>query len=679
MNKNIRKKTSPLLVFPKGALRASLALAIGAGTPCQAQLFSDDLESGVGSFIEVDNSGGANAGKFSASVGSDGLGGDAGGGLMVGGDIAGSQGGTFIPGAWYQINNVSADPQGDIMVEYEVRFGPEGTADDCIFVMGDLDEGNFYGVFMAEIARNNDLIYHEDNLRVEPVVLEQYSAAFNDEVWHRAVVTWTASTSTLTFNMTEIGVGFPEAPLFSTVLDGSSNNNLSLTTLGNIQFGFGTFNDTVIFDNITVTGTPPTDTDGDGLSDAYEIANGLDLDDNGTGAGNPINGADGDPDMDGLSNIQEFLGHDAFDVSHGFGQTMASMPDSDGDGLNDLEEVSGSRNPFQTNVAGDAATMTPGLVTNPNSMDSDGDSLNDFVELTGSENNNTPSNPNNTDTDGDTFADNVEIAEGSDPSVSTSIPTNNPIVWGQPQSVTGTLEDFETRGQLIHAWSAADETISISGLGIDFVPGPSLENSNFTGADPDDRADADYDALLNTANWGVMTQSLIIDGLTVGEDYFIQLWVADTRGCCSDRVKTYDSGLGTPEVMLATSDPQFVIGTFTATETEQELRFVNPTRSNAFTPQYNAIMVRTDVSDSGVEISKITHDPNADTTEISWSSREGQLYEIRKSLDLTGNPSSWPVVMTQVAAAASPATTTTAIDTAATEERAFYVVMEIDN
>ncbi len=82
---------------------------------------------------------------------------------------------------------------------------------------------------------------------------------------------------------------------------------------------------------------------------------------------------------------------------------------------------------------------------------------------------------------------------------------------------------------------------------------------------------------------------------------------------------------------------------------------------------------------SRIEISNIAHDSDADTTEITWASSEGQLYEIRKSLDLTGNPSSWQLVMSDVAGAASPATTTTAIvDTAATEERAFYVVIEID-
>jgi len=57
------------------------------------------------------------------------------------------------------------------------------------------------------------------------------------------------------------------------------------------------------------------DTDGDGLPDGWEVSNGLDPLDNGTDSfrtalandGNPINGANGDPDGDGNTNLQEYL------------------------------------------------------------------------------------------------------------------------------------------------------------------------------------------------------------------------------------------------------------------------------------------------------------------------------------------------------------------------------------
>lgn len=55
------------------------------------------------------------------------------------------------------------------------------------------------------------------------------------------------------------------------------------------------------------------DTDGDGLPDGWEVSYNLDPLDNGTvnmrtgGAGNPINGAGGDPDGDGATNLQELI------------------------------------------------------------------------------------------------------------------------------------------------------------------------------------------------------------------------------------------------------------------------------------------------------------------------------------------------------------------------------------
>jgi hypothetical protein len=62
------------------------------------------------------------------------------------------------------------------------------------------------------------------------------------------------------------------------------------------------------------------DTDGDGLEDGFELLNGLDPLDN--GSENPAHGADGDPDSDGLTNIEE--------------QALGTKPmraDTDGDGL----------------------------------------------------------------------------------------------------------------------------------------------------------------------------------------------------------------------------------------------------------------------------------------------------------------------------------------------------------
>jgi hypothetical protein len=92
------------------------------------------------------------------------------------------------------------------------------------------------------------------------------------------------------------------------------------------------FDDDGLTNHSEITTTSPTDpqtdplnpdTDGDGMQDGWEVANGLDP----TGSGGE-NGAAGDPDGDGLTNAQEAaLG------------TKPNDADSDDDGLEDGEEV----------------------------------------------------------------------------------------------------------------------------------------------------------------------------------------------------------------------------------------------------------------------------------------------------------------------------------------------------
>ncbi|MEO5912746.1 MAG: binary toxin-like calcium binding domain-containing protein [Luteolibacter sp.] len=137
---------------------------------------------------------------------------------------------------------------------------------------------------------------------------------------------------------------------------------------------------------------PPVDTDGDGLSDAWEISK----------FGNLAQGAsDNISDADGLTNLQEYLAG-----------TDPTKTDTDNDGLSDSAEVNRM-------VSGSPAP------TNPTLADTDGDGLIDSAEtntgvLVSAAD--TGTNPLLADTDGDTFKDYVEIARSSNPFLNTSTP-----------------------------------------------------------------------------------------------------------------------------------------------------------------------------------------------------------------------------------------------------------------
>jgi len=107
---------------------------------------------------------------------------------------------------------------------------------------------------------------------------------------------------------------------------------------------------------MTVSTGTAGDSDGDGIPDDYETANGLNPND-------PFD-ADLDPDGDGLTNLQEFQTG-----------TDPNVADTDGDGISDGVEVAG----------------TNGFVTNPLLADTDGDGIRDLLEIqTGTD----PTDPN---------------------------------------------------------------------------------------------------------------------------------------------------------------------------------------------------------------------------------------------------------------------------------------------
>ena len=137
------------------------------------------------------------------------------------------------------------------------------------------------------------------------------------------------------------------------------------------------------------------DTDGDGISDDDEIANGT-------------NPEDPDTDGDGLNDFQE--------QENG---TNPNSADTDGDQIpDDLEIIQFGTDPLSNDTDGDGLLdwqeLDPTNGTNPSNPDSDGDGLNDYDEIV-----TYLTDPKATDTDGDSIEDGDEVLNtNTDPAVS---------------------------------------------------------------------------------------------------------------------------------------------------------------------------------------------------------------------------------------------------------------------
>jgi hypothetical protein len=166
-----------------------------------------------------------------------------------------------------------------------------------------------------------------------------------------------------------------------------------------------------------------------------------------------------------------------------------------------------------------------------------------------------------------------------------------PITWGTPVAVAtgpGNSSDVSTNGTLVEAYNAAitsytggNKTVN----GVTFVATNNLLPSNATTVNDfsigTNGGDANYDAILSTADYGGGTSTTITIGdgdgnstvngpglLEIGKQYEIQVWFVDDRSSTNARVMGFASSSSAPKVNL---NDQHVIGTFTADATTQTL------------------------------------------------------------------------------------------------------------
>ena len=166
-------------------------------------------------------------------------------------------------------------------------------------------------------------------------------------------------------------------------------------------------NGVLIVSNFRVVQEGESDSDQDGLPDIWEIKYGLSNNDDGSVDIN--NGPNGDPDNDGLNNLEE-LGS----------KTDPTEGDTDSDGLSDKVEDGGG-----------IFVSASKTGTSPINPDSDNDGLLDGVEnplLDFVDADQTGTSPHVADTDGDGVNDGIEVSVGRNPTEAEATGTRDGIV-----------------------------------------------------------------------------------------------------------------------------------------------------------------------------------------------------------------------------------------------------------
>ncbi len=449
----------------------------------------------------------------------------------------------------------------------------------------------------------------------------------------------------------------------------------------------------------------PNDTDGDGLTDAFELAH---TDPPSATALNPGDDLENGGAGDGLTNLQE--------QENG---TDPNDADSDDDTLEDGPEVAGTSNPF------DAAA------TDPTDPDSDNDGLDDFEE-NGSLNTlfgGAPTNPNSTDTDADMLPDKWEIDNQLDPNDDSGDngKTGNPD--GDPFD---NLEEFnrgsdpqvaEVASTMITPVAAtAWEPVTEGNRHIDrTIDGSGLTGPNLAKADWRLDEDAPTHPDPNVAGWntaweahynesGVEVQSTNWAAWDLGGNFDIngmRVWNVQNSGPGPNglwretiTVDVYVASIESPgnpidspenwtkieedlNVQAGTSE----IGVFKELTPTANVRWVAwadivaneqfkiSHGNDSHYVELQEIRFFTGAVGPPLQL-RISHEAGTGNLSISWDSKDGKLYNLRSATDPTppnDTPADWPIYDGNADLAATPPENTVTFALPAEPLRLFVV------
>lgn len=153
-----------------------------------------------------------------------------------------------------------------------------------------------------------------------------------------------------------------------------------------------------------------------------------------------------------------------------------------------------------------------------------------------------------------------------------------------------------TNGTLVEAvdigTSGGIVVVDPSGLNITFtrLDPVYLGGYIFDAVDAPGSSDDGWNAVVRSADWtsANFTAESFLSGLTPGNSYQLQLFAADTRGCCAARESRFGDGNGNFSDSVVQGSLTSVVGTFVADGSTQALAF--DTNSNS--PILNAYVLR---------------------------------------------------------------------------------------